>query len=93
MLEPIDAYHARVRSAAAGSVRAGATLILLAAIVNAYIGLISTAALTGTPPGATTLAAWIGLAGVAITSVISGGATVFALYTALAGPRRQGPLA
>jgi len=89
MPDPVEAHRARARAAAALSMRAGATVLILVAIVDAYLG-VEGRPWPANPAGAVVVGAWIGLAGVGITSAISFGATVFALYTHLIGPRHAG---
>jgi len=84
MREPIERYRARVRHASGVSIRAGVTVVILASIVEAYMGLV------GTVEGAAEVRAVVGLVGVGIAGAISFGATVFALYTHLVVPRHAG---
>lgn len=89
MPDPVEAHRTRVRAAASLSLRAGATVLILVAIVDAYLG-VEGHPWPANPAGAVVVGAWIGLAGVSITGAISFGATVFALYTHLIGPRPAG---
>ncbi len=81
MREPIERYRARVRHASGVSIRAGVTVVILAGILEAYMGLV------GTVEGTAEVGAVVGLVGVGLAGDISFGATVFALYTHLVGPR------
>ncbi len=84
MRESAEHYRARVRHASSVSIRAGAAVVILASIVEAYLGLV------GTVEGTAGVGAVVGLVGVGITGAISFGATVFALYTHLIDPRHAG---